>query len=204
VSCDRAPSFVGAYVLGALDPAERLEADAHLARCPDCAAELESFRGLTVLLGRVPADEVTPEPVAPSPELFGRVAAEVRRPIRRRWAAGGAAAAVLVTAGGTWAAVRDTGEVHTAAADGVRLSVVADERADGTALDVTIAGLPVNSWCELVVVDDHGKSHDAGDWTTDGDVNKYWVWSQVDPENVSEVVLLGVDGEELVSVPFTD
>jgi hypothetical protein len=191
-------------VLGALDPAEQRAAEEHLARCPVCAAELEEFRGLTAYLDRVPADEVTAEPVTPSPELFDRVVAATRRPAHRRWIAAGVAAAGLVAVGGLWAAVRDSGEEHTATADGVHLSVVADERAGGTAMDVTIAGLPANSWCELVVVDEGGDWHDAGDWTTEGGVESYWVWSQVRPDDVAEVMLLGVDGEELVSVPFSD
>ncbi len=79
MSCDRAPSFLGAYVLGVLDAAERREADEHLAVCPACAAELAEFRGLTAQLDRVPAEEVSAEPVRPSPELFARVEADLRR-----------------------------------------------------------------------------------------------------------------------------
>ena len=204
MSCERAPSFLGAFVLGALDADERRQAEQHLADCPACEAELEEFRGLTAQLDRVPAEEVTPEPVTPSPELFGRVAAEVRRPRRRRALAVAAAGVVLFGVGATWAAVRESGQVHTATSDGVRMSVAAQEREEGSALDVTVAGLPAKVWCELVVIDEDGVPHEAGDWTTYGGEVSYRMWTEVPPDEVAEVRLLGSEGEEFVRVPFDD
>ena len=198
--CDRAPSFLGAYVLGALDPAERRAAEAHLARCGDCAAELEGFRGLTVQLARVPADEVAGEPVTASPELFARVSAAARRPTRRRWLATAAAAAVLVAGGAAWTASRDGGDLHTATNDGVRLSVTAAERNHGSVLDVTVAGLRAGVRCEVLVVDDSGEWHDIDDWTTYGGEVSYRLWTEVPPQDVADVVLREEDGEELVRV----
>ena len=204
MSCERAPSFLGAYVLGALERDERRAAERHLADCPACAAELEAFRGLTAQLDRVPAEEVTADPVTPSPELFGRVAAEVRRPARRRALAVAVAGVVLVGGGATWAAVRETGQVHTATADGVRMSVTAEEREEGSALDVTVEGLPAKVECRLVVVDEDGDRHEAGDWTTYGGEVSYRMWTEVPPDEVADVRLLGSDGDELVRVPFED
>ena len=198
--CDRAPSFLGAYVVGALDAAERRTAEEHLAGCPDCAAELAEFRGLTAQLDRVPADEVTPEPVVASPELFARVAAAARPPVRRRWLAAAAAGTLFVAGGVGWAALRDTGDVHTATNDGVRLSVTAAERNDGSVLDVTVAGLPAEVRCELFVVDDSGEWHDVDDWTTYGGEVSYRLWTEVPPPDVADVVLREKDGEELVRV----
>ena len=133
MTCERAPSFLGAYVLGALDPDERRGAEQHLADCPACAAELEEFRGLTALLDRVPLDEVTAEPVTPSPELFDRVAAAAGRPARRarpvprRWAVAAAAAAVLGAGGIIWAVTAGDEEPRIATAGAVRMTVVPDE-----------------------------------------------------------------------------
>jgi len=56
-SCQHVRQSLGVYVLGAIDPAERAEVDAHLAGCPDCRAELAGLAGLPALLGRVPASE---------------------------------------------------------------------------------------------------------------------------------------------------
>ncbi len=204
MSCDRAPSFLGAYVLGALDPADRREAEDHLAGCAACAAELAEFRGLTAELGRVPAEEATAEPVTPSPELFGRVEAAVRRPARRRRLAVAAAGVVLFAGGATWAAVRPGGEVHTATAGGVRMSVAAAEQGDGSLLDVTVAGLAADVRCELVVVDDEGGRHEAGDWTTYGGEVSYRLWSEVPPVDVADVVLVEAGGDELVRVRLGD
>lgn len=56
-ACQHVRQSLGVYVVGAIDPAERAEVDAHLASCPDCREELAGLAGLPALLGRVPADE---------------------------------------------------------------------------------------------------------------------------------------------------
>jgi hypothetical protein len=204
VSCDRAPEFLGAYVLGALDPAERRAAEAHLARCPACADELAGFRGLTAQLDRVPADEVMAEPVTAPPELFGRVIAAVRPPAWRRWPAIAAAAAVLVGVGVTWGVLRDDPEVRTATAGDLWASVSADEARGGTSLDVTVTGMADHETCELVVVDDAGGRHPAGEWPSYGGELSYRVWSEVPTDDLADVVLLGSDGSELVRLAFSE
>ncbi|MCL9762191.1 zf-HC2 domain-containing protein [Frankia sp. AiPa1] len=50
---------LGAYVLGALDPADRSVVEHHLAGCADCRAELSSLAGLPGLLGRLRLTDVT-------------------------------------------------------------------------------------------------------------------------------------------------
>ena len=202
MSCERAPSFLGAYVLGALEPDEQRAAERHLAGCPTCMAELDGFRGLTAQLDRVPVDEVTQEPVSPSPELYDRVVAAVRRPRRRRWLAGAAAAAVLAVGGAIWLAVDDDAGVRTATAGSVRVTVTAEERNEGTALDVTVAGLERGQQCTVVVVDESGERTAAGDWTVPGGRVSYDIWTEVPPDELSEVVLLGDDGGDLVTVGF--
>jgi anti-sigma factor RsiW len=201
VTCDRAPSFLGAYVLGALEPDERRAAEEHLAVCPACAVELAEFRGLTAQLDRVPATEVTAEPVTPSPELYNRVAAAVHRP-RRRWLAVAGAAAVLAAGGAVWLAVDDGTEVRTATAGPVQVTVTAEPRNEGTALGVTVTGLERGQQCTVVVVDDSGERTPAGDWTVPGGRASYDIWTQVPSDDLAEVVLLDDDGGDLVSVEF--
>jgi hypothetical protein len=50
---------LGAYVLGALDPADRSALETHLAGCATCQAELASLAGLPGLLGRLRLSDVT-------------------------------------------------------------------------------------------------------------------------------------------------
>lgn len=55
--CAEARIALGVYVLGAIDPAERVLVDAHLATCDACQAELAELDGLPALLALVPAEE---------------------------------------------------------------------------------------------------------------------------------------------------
>lgn len=93
----------GAYVLGALAPAERQDYERHLAGCAECASAVRALAGLPGLLGRVDAAVVTGHvDAAAPPTLLPALVAEVRRRERRRLlttAALGAAAAVAVVAG---------------------------------------------------------------------------------------------------------
>jgi hypothetical protein len=205
VTCERAPSFLGAYVLGALDPDERRGAEQHLADCPVCAAELEEFRGLTALLDRVPVDEVTAEPVTPSPELFDRVAAAARRPARRRWALAAAAAAVVAVGGVAWAVTAGGAEdPRIATAGSVRMTVVPAEGTGGTALDFTVDGLDRGDYCALMVTDEGGGEHAAGEWTVPGGRVQYDVWVDVQRDSLDDIVLLGSDRTEVLRVDLAD
>lgn len=91
----------GAYVLGALSPAERLAFKQHLAGCADCTRSVAELAGLPGLLGRVDAAVLEEAPLdEPPPTLLPALLAEVRRTRRRRTfvTAGLAAAAALVVA----------------------------------------------------------------------------------------------------------
>jgi Putative zinc-finger len=114
MECPEARVSLGVYVLGAIDPAERAQVEAHLTTCRDCRDELAGLAALPALLARVTAEEAMalaagdgPPPAdrpggseAP-PELLGTVidlTAARRR--RRRWreASLGVAAALIVAA----------------------------------------------------------------------------------------------------------
>ncbi|HEY7222288.1 MAG TPA: anti-sigma factor [Micromonosporaceae bacterium] len=87
----------GAYVLGALAPAERAEFERHLAQCPSCQHSVAQLAVIPGLLGRLDADAVRPAVTAP-PELLPRVlsTARVRRTAQRRRQLLTTAAACLV------------------------------------------------------------------------------------------------------------
>ncbi|KQX65681.1 anti-sigma factor [Angustibacter sp. Root456] len=94
----------GAYVLGALAPAERQEFEQHLRDCPACAAAVQDLAGLPGLLARVDADVLDDAPLAdePAPDtLLPSLVRGVRHHRRRRTVVTAmlAAAAALVVGG---------------------------------------------------------------------------------------------------------
>ena len=60
---ERHQEDVGAYLLGALEPAEQAAFEGHLAGCPECRAEVEQLRVAADALPR------SVEPFAPPPSL---------------------------------------------------------------------------------------------------------------------------------------
>ena len=111
----------GAYVLGALSPADRQAFEAHLSGCDRCQRSVRELAGLPGLLARVdagvlesPAADV-PVPAGVLPALLRDVRTERRR---RTWLTAGAAAAaavVVATATFTLAGLNDSGDGPSAA-----------------------------------------------------------------------------------------
>jgi hypothetical protein len=103
VSC-RYAHFDGAYVVGSLSPAERLEFEAHLPGCAECSRGVRDLAGLPGLLAQVDvADLEVPVPDAPLPStLLPALVHEARGEQRRRSvltaAVAAAVAAVVVSA----------------------------------------------------------------------------------------------------------
>jgi hypothetical protein len=101
----------GAYVVGALSPAERQQFEQHLSGCAECARSVRELAGLPGLLARVDPHDLdfppTDEPVPDS--LLPALVREVRRSQRRRTfvTALVAAAAVVVVALGFFAVTGD-------------------------------------------------------------------------------------------------
>jgi len=201
---------VGAYALGALDPAERAEVERHLRECASCAAEAAEFAALPPLLALVPADDLEAAPIEPSPGLFERMAAAAaaeQRAARRRSSRGrlliAAVVAAVLAVGGSavWWASGPSETAHTAAAGAVHLTVTADPSSDGTGLDVAVAGVAPGENCRLVVVDRDGVRHQAGSWTASyAGQATFRGWTAVPRAEVREVVLIGTDGSDLVRV----
>lgn len=201
-----------AYVLGALDGAERTEFEAHLDGCDRCRADVVSFAPLPGLLARVDpveVDESTGPPVdTVVAAVRDEVAAVARSRRRWRWAAGAAAACVVVLGGvalaladDDGASTRDRGAV-LAFADGAAAAgeIVVDERPWGTYVHVSLEGLPPADGYELWVVDREGGWHAAGSWgpTADGSA-RLGGSSELALADIDRVVVTTTDrGEELL------
>jgi len=95
----------GAYVVGALSPAERREYESHLDGCARCSRAVRDLAGLPGLLGRIGPEVFESAVEEPVPDtLMPRLLEETRRRERRRtWLTAGvaAAAAAVVAIGGT-------------------------------------------------------------------------------------------------------
>jgi Putative zinc-finger len=96
----------GAYILGALAPAERADYEKHLPTCATCRDAVAQLAVLPGLLGRLDPATAAPAMTAPLtllPRVLTAAAtrrrAERRRDVRSRFAVGLAAAVVAVTVG---------------------------------------------------------------------------------------------------------
>lgn len=173
---------LGAYMLGALDPAERRVIEHHVEVCASCRDELARLSGMPGLLDRLSAEEavsdVTEIPAVVGERLAEEVAATANRLERSlsRWrvaavaaasAALAAAVALIVLVGPTdpptdpvvvelVAIAPDAGEI-----DG---TVTAYSWEWGTTVEIEVANLPERARYEIWVIDEHGNREPAGTW----------------------------------------
>jgi predicted anti-sigma-YlaC factor YlaD len=222
-SCREIRQALGVYVLGAIDPAERAQVDAHLATCPDCREELASLAGLPAMLRKVPVVEAErlaspdAEPdlsVVPSEEMLKSLVARTTN-VRRihRWRGALAAAAAVIVALGGGAAIAtaiqsggsqqvDNAHWRTAlgGAAGIHLTVRYRQVASGTLIETNVIGVPLGTTCQFQVVDDHGNVMPLGSWV-------YWHGSSWYPasSSLSDAQLrtfqLAVGGKVVASAP---
>ncbi|HTT51591.1 MAG TPA: zf-HC2 domain-containing protein [Streptosporangiaceae bacterium] len=187
---------LGAYLLGALSPPERAAADAHLAWCTGCRAELVSLAGLPGLLGSIPAADVArltwagtgldapdePTPEMPLQPLLTRATRLRRHLMRRRLAV--AAAVSIIAAGGAAAASHTrsapaappaavlhwAGKLHGHdPASGAAATVRYLPRPWGLQLQVQTRHIPAGTRCALEIETAGGQLVPAGGWTVAGD-----------------------------------
>lgn len=214
LSCSDATHALGAYVVGALDPRERADVEAHLGLCPACRDELALLAPLPGLLSRLTAEEAEAGPPsldsidgggAMLERLLAAAARERRVASRRRWLA--AAAAVVVLAGGTTAGVAGWRAAHeqnwqrvTATAGAVRMSVEIEPASTGTSLDLGLRGVARGERCRLIAVSDTGARDVAGSWeaTYDGTATIRGTTS-ITRDHLARLVVETYDGRQLVA-----
>ncbi len=212
MSCGGLRLNLGAYVLGALDPAERAVTDAHLADCAECRDELAAFAALPGLLARLTPTEAAQGPGTVDPALLDRLlvaAVRSRRSVRRRLV--GAAAAALLVIGGlaAGAAALDrggpppAGVAHTATGAGVRATVRLVHKGWGTELALQLRGVPAGERCRLVAVAADGQREVAATWavTYSGRVSVTGATS-IATTDLRSVLVETTGGRRLVAVPL--
>jgi anti-sigma factor RsiW len=162
----------GAYVLGALGPAERDRLEVHLERCGECRDEVAELAVLPGLLRGLRPEDVataqaglsTAEPSPPS-EALQRIADERRR---GRWRARLAliAAAMLAVVAATVAVLPGLGadgRTYVAAEVDAAATVVPEPW--GMRVEVSASGLPEAAGYVLYAVDADGHRAHVASWT---------------------------------------
>ncbi|MEV0803027.1 zf-HC2 domain-containing protein [Kribbella sp. NPDC050281] len=156
---------IGAYVLGALDSAERHATDQHLRTCASCREALLQFAPLPGLLHSVPPEDLEAEDPAPLPLP--------PRPVRRtrRWILAAAATVAVVAAGGVvgWQAIDTPDSVTWTATNGVGgIDTTAEltSKGWGTDIQLRMSDLKPGEHCELLVHGRDGSVETAGWWAT--------------------------------------
>lgn len=205
MSCDRTVE-VGAYVLGALDPADRSALERHLQACAVCGAELSDLAGLPGLLRRLTPAEAERSAVPPPARVLDGMLARAGRRRQRRLRLAGVAAAVVVLAGvGAGLATTHSGN-HPTRLTATSASVTAHATLHaipaGTAVDLTVAGVPAGSRCRLVIAAADGQQVDAGTWYANYDGNAgVHETAALDRDQVSALRIETLDGRLLVAIP---
>lgn len=142
--CERIRLSLGVHALGALDPEERAEVEAHLAECKACRAEYEELAALPALLAKVSPDDIAHAVQPPRAVLDRLLATRAKRRRRARLVLVAAASAAVLAAGGgvgTALLTQDLGETAVSArADQQSVPSAAGGEEDAHALRDDTAG----------------------------------------------------------------
>lgn len=117
MNCEEARLSLGAHALGALEPDEAMELDAHLATCEACTVELMELSGLTDFLAKVSERDVELVTRPPRQVLDRLLNDRAKRHRRGRMLLAVAASVAVLAVGGTvWSTVQQQrGGTQTAA-----------------------------------------------------------------------------------------
>jgi hypothetical protein len=210
---------LGAYVVGALDPVERAELDAHLANCRACRDDLSLLAALPAVLGRVgESDAVTAGAITVEPGMVERSLAELRRRRhsgRLRWRLVAVAAGVAIAAAGAGAgsavalhlsapATPSGNSARVSATDassGAAATAVLLAEPWGTSIHLAISGVAPGDHCQLVAVSKSGTEEVAGTWAV-----SYSGGADIDgatslaPAQLSSLDIVTTSGTPLISL----
>ena len=164
-ACARWRGDIGAYIVGALSPAEAARVKRHLRGCAACRAEYQDLIPVRDWLGRLgPADGMPARQPPGGPRLDSSRPPR-HRPPRRRLMLTGAVIAAAVVAMITAISARPgpAGFQAFDPATGVRGQASLHATPAGTEIELTVTGLPAGQRCTLVTVSRAGAAV-AGTW----------------------------------------
>jgi hypothetical protein len=220
--CHNYRELLGVYVVGAIEPHERSQLEAHLNQCYDCREELAGLAVLPALLHRIPvpeaeqiasSGEVTAED--PVPLVLSGLLADVGAHRRSRRVRGllAAAAAVLVALGGGAAVATSVAQPARPAAvnrfdvaqtrDGkINVTVRYDRLRWGTEMWVQVRGVPEWTNCKFWVTTADGRTALAGGWLVGPGSGGLWYPTEagVRAASVTSFTLTS-GGKVLASIP---
>jgi anti-sigma-K factor RskA len=203
-----------AYVLGALDDADRRAFEAHLETCPDCHSRVAEARAsVDLLAGLTIADVAEPEPM-PDTLLPGLLRAARRERNRRRGLIGGLAAVAAASAAALIVVVAPDGGGPASPAAQAFHKVVATSPVSATAQLVSRAwGTQITLHCHyakqlesylaynLVVVDAADTQTSAGSWSlAPGGETNFVSGTSVPLNQISRLEITKPDGTPILEL----
>ncbi|ADD40236.1 anti-sigma factor family protein [Stackebrandtia nassauensis] len=213
------PHDAAAYVLGALEPAERERFEAHLPECESCAATVREFTELPGVLAHAPVEELSAEP---APEtLLPTLVRKVRKDRRRRlfravvvtaaavalFAVGALTAVNLFTSEATApsldvalqpiAAVQITSEAGMIPQnEGTRIELSCDEKNTDDNPDSGYGGKYAY---RLVVTNTKGETDVAGSWTgADDGSTRVVLFTRWKPQDIASLEIQTMDKKPIM------
>jgi predicted anti-sigma-YlaC factor YlaD len=219
-SCRTSRELLGVYVVGAIEPGERAEVDAHLNQCYECREELAGLAPLTAMLHRVPMEEAErialgaaeDIPDEPSPDMLDSLLRQVgsRRRARRFRAMFTAAAAILIAFGGAAVVSQSLApdqqhakvDVATASRGLVAATVRYGKSNWGTTMTVQVTGFSEWTTCKFWVLTKSGQMKLAGGWLVGPGADRLWYPVQVGVPETSVAGFVITSGHKtLLQIP---
>lgn len=163
-------SYLGAYVLDALEPAETEDVRRHLETCEACRDTVRDLGWIPDVLATVPLHSLAD---AEQPVLLDRLlasaASERRHRVgRRRFVLAAAAFAVAVAGGASLPLFQHSPPVSTVrgtdSGTGVTAEVSMTGRGEGTELGLRLSGVRPGERCSLVARATDGRTETAATW----------------------------------------
>jgi hypothetical protein len=204
-----------AYVMGALDDADRLAFEAHLETCPECQARVTEARSTLGVLAGVTAADVE-EQVPPMPDtLLPGLLRNVRRDRRKtRWLTSGLGAVAAAAVAALVIVVWPNGSGPSGPPE---RAFVAVQKSPVSATGKLIAkkwGTEIYLECHyadnvdryvpyrLRVVDDLGNKYDAGSWTlVPGKETEFTGGTAVELPDIDHVEITLQNGKPILELP---